>query len=390
MDILRLQDMAIRAIPEIESVVGKIGRAESPLDPAPISMVETIISYQSEFRTDADGRLLTFAYDATQDEFARDDQGELVPDPAGRPFRQWRDEIRSPDDIWEEIARVAAVPGSTSAPKLQPIAARVVMLQSGMRAPMGLKVYAPDLATIETVALEIEGLLKQVPAISPAAVLADRIVGKPYLEVAINRDAIARYGIMISNVQNVIEMAIGGKPITTTVEGRERYPVRVRYQRELRDSIEGIEGIEAILVAAPDGTQIPLKQLAQINYTRGPQAIKSEDTFLVGYVIFDKQPGFAEVEVVEQANAFLRSKIASGELVIPAGVSYKLTGSYENQVRAEKRLSLVLPISLFAIWLILYLQFKRVAVTLLVFSGIVYAWSGGGHPRVAVWATVVS
>lgn len=374
MDVLRLQDMAIRAIPEVESVVGKIGRAESPLDPAPISMIETIITYRSEYRTDADGRILSFAYDDARQAFVRDAAGQLVPDSDGRPYRQWRDTIHSPDDIWAEIARAAAVPGSTSAPKLQPIAARVVMLQSGMRAPMGLKIYGPNLPTIEQVALQIEGLLKQVPAIEPAAVLADRIVGKPYLEVAIDRDAIARYGIRIQAVQDVIEVAVGGKPITTTVEGRERYGVRVRYQRELRDSIEGLE---AILVAAPDGTQVPLKQLAHINYTRGPQAIKSEDTFLVGYVIFDQKPGFAEVEVVEQADAFLKSKIASGELTIPTGVSYKFTGSYENQIRAEKRLTIVLPIALFAIFLILYFQFKRVAVTLLVFSGIAYAWSGG-------------
>ncbi len=374
MDIMRKQDMAIRAIPEVERVVGKLGRAESPLDPAPISMIESIITYQSEYRTDAEGRLLTFAYDPAAARFKRDADNRLIPDPDGRPYRQWRDSIRSPDDIWREIARVAAVPGSTSAPKLQPIAARVVMLQSGMRAPMGLKVYGPDLATIEQVALQIEGLLKQVPSINPDAVLADRIVGKPYLEVAIDRDAIARYGIKIQTVQDVIEVAIGGKPITTTVEGRERYPVRVRYPRELRDSPTAIEDI---LVAAPDGTQIPLKQLARLNYTRGPQAIKSEDTFLVAYVIFDKQPDTAEVEVVEQADAFLQSKIASGELTIPAGVSYKFTGSYENQVRAEKRLSIVLPLALFAIFLILYFQFKRVTVTLLVFSGIAYAWSGG-------------
>ncbi len=374
MDILRLQDMAIRAIPEVESVVGKIGRADSPLDPAPISMIETIITYKSEYRADADGRLLTFAYDEDAETFRRDAAGELVPDPEGRPFRQWRDEIQSPDDIWAEIARVAAVPGSTSAPKLQPIAARVVMLQSGMRAPMGLKVYGPDLATIEEVSLQIEALLKEVPSVEPAAVLADRIVGKPYLEISIDRAAIARYGIKIQAVQDVIEVAVGGRPITTTVEGRERYPVRVRYLRELRDSIESLE---SILVAAPDGTQIPLRQLASISYTRGPQAIKSEDTFLVGYVIFDKKPGFAEVDVVEQAGAYLQSAVDRGELRIPAGVSYRFTGSYENQLRAEKRLRIVLPIALFAIWLILYFQFKRVAVTLLVFSGIAYAWSGG-------------
>ena len=212
------------------------------------------------------------------------------------------------------------------------------------------------------------------PAIKAEAVLADRIVGKPYLEIDINRDAIARYGVKIKMVQDVIEVAIGGKTITQTVEGRERYPVRVRYQRELRDTIESIE---EILVATPDGAQIPLRELATINYTRGPQVIKSEDTFLVGYVIFDKRDGYAEVEVVEQAQALLQDRIDSGELNIPAGVSYKFTGSYENQVRAEKRLSIVLPIALFAIWLILYFQFKRIATTLLVFSGILFAWSGG-------------
>jgi Cu(I)/Ag(I) efflux system membrane protein CusA/SilA len=239
---------------------------------------------------------------------------------------------------------------------------------------MGLKVFGPDLQTLEKTALDIEAFLKQVPSVKSEAVFADRIVGKPYLEIAIDRDAIARYGVKIKMVQEVIETAIGGKAITQTVEGRERYPVRVRYQRELRDDIESIEGI---LVAAPDGTQIPLREIATIQYVRGPQVIKSEDTFLVGYVIFDKRDGFAEVEVVEQARDFLRQKIDSGELSIPAGVSYAFTGSYENQVRAEKKLWVVLPIALFAIWLILYFQFKRLHVTLLVFSGILFAWSGG-------------
>jgi len=374
MDVLRKQDMAINAIPEVESAVGKLGRVESPLDPAPISMIETIISYKSEFITDEDGRILTFAYDKSKDRFERDGADELIPDDNGSPFRQWRDHIESPDDIWDEIVKAATIPGTTSAPKLQPIAARIVMLQSGMRAPMGLKVYGPDLETLEKVALDIEANLKQVPSIKAEAVLADRIVGKPYLEIDIDRDAIARYGVKIKMVQDVIEVAIGGKPITQTVEGRERYPVRVRYMRELRDTIESIE---EILVAAPDGTQIPLRELAAINYLRGPQVIKSEDTFLVGYVIFDKRDGYAEVEVVEQAQDFLQQKIESGELNIPAGVSYKFTGSYENQVRAEKKLRVVMPIALFAIWLILYFQFKRVSTTLLVFSGILFAWSGG-------------
>ncbi len=374
MDVLQKQGMAINAIPEVELAVGKLGRVESPLDPAPISMIETVINYQSEYVTDEDGRILTFAYDAGKETFRRTDDGQLIPDEDGRPFRQWRDEIESPTDIWDEIVKAASVPGTTSAPKLQPIAARIVMLQSGMRAPMGLKVFGPDLQTIETVALDIEGLLKQVPSITSEAVLADRIVGKPYLEIEIDRAAIARYGIRITTVQDVIEVAIGGKPITQTVEGRERFPVRVRYLRELRDTIESIE---KTLVSAHDGTQIPLRQLATIEYIRGPQVIKSEDTFLVGYVIFDKREGYAEVDVVEQAQRFLQEKVDVGELIIPAGVSYKFTGSYENQVRAAKRLSVVLPVALFAIWLILYFQFKQVSTTLLVFSGILFAWSGG-------------
>lgn len=374
MDVLRKQDMAINSIPEVESAVGKLGRVESPLDPAPISMIETIITYKSEYIEDQNGRIQTFAYDSATNTFERDEDGVLIPDKDGRPFRQWRDEIESPDDIWEAIVSAASIPGTTSAPKLQPIAARIVMLQSGMRAPMGLKVFGPDLETLEEVALDIEGYLKQVPSIKPEAVLADRIVGKPYLEIDINRNAIARYGIKIAAVQDVIEVAVGGRPITQTVEGRERYPVRVRYMRELRDTVEAIE---SILVAAPDGTQIPLRELASINYERGPQVIKSENTFLVGYVIFDKRDGYAEVEVVEQAQQFLQEKIDIGELDIPSGVSYEFTGSYENQVRAEKRLRVVLPIALFAIWLILYFQFKRVSETLLVFSGILFAWSGG-------------
>jgi Cu(I)/Ag(I) efflux system membrane protein CusA/SilA len=374
MDVLQKQDMAINAIPEVEMAVGKLGRVESPLDPAPISMIETVVNYKSEYLTDDDGRILTFAYDSGKQTFLRTDEDQLIPDDDGRPFRQWRDEIESPTDIWDEIVKAASIPGTTSAPKLQPIAARIVMLQSGMRAPMGLKVFGPDLETIEKVALDIEGFLKQVPSITSEAVLADRIVGKPYLEIDIDRDAIARYGIKITTVQDVIEVAIGGKPITQTVEGRERFPVRVRYLRELRDTIESIE---ETLVSAHDGTQIPLRQLATIEYVRGPQVIKSEDTFLVGYVIFDKEDGYAEVDVVEQAQRFLEDKVDSGELLIPAGVSYKFTGSYENQLRAAKKLSVVLPVALFAIWLILYFQFKQVSTTLLVFSGILFAWSGG-------------
>ncbi len=374
LDVLQKLDQATAAIPEVESVVGKLGRADTPLDPAPISMIETIINYKPQYILDAQGRRARFRFDPAAGRFARDEQGDLIPDPDGRPYRQWRDHIQSPDDIWRAIEQACRLPGTTGAPRLQPIAARLVMLQSGMRAPMGIKVKGPDLETIEQVGLQLEQLLKQVPSIEPTAVIADRIVGKPYLEIRIDREAIARYGLGIRQVQQVIEVAIGGKTVTQTVEGRERYPVRVRYQRELRDSIETLG---QVLVAAPDGTQVPLAQVAQIVYTPGPQVIKSEDTFLVGYVLFDKKPGYAEVDVVEHAQAFLKQKQAEGELALPAGVSYSFAGNYENQIRSQQTLAVVLPVALGVIFLILYLQFRSTITTVLVFSGIIVAWAGG-------------
>lgn len=374
MDVMQLQDKAIKTIPEVESVVGKLGRVESPLDPAPISMYEDLILYKSEYITNKKGERVRYRFDKKSGDYVRDKEGKLIEDKKGRPFRQWRDEIRTPGDIWKKIVEVAELPGTTSAPKLQPIETRLIMLQTGMRAPMGLKVYGPDLETIEKVGLDIERFMKEVPSVEAPTVFADRIVGKPYVEIDIDRKAIARYGISIKQFQDVIEVAIGGKQVTTTVEGRERYPVRVRYQRELRDSIESLGGI---LIAGQDGAQIPIRQLAEITYIRGPQIIKSEDTFLVGYIVFDMKPGYAEVDVVETASRYLEAKIASGELVIPAGVNYKFTGNYENQIRAEKTLMMVVPVALLLIFIVIYMQFSRLSTTLLVFSGIFIAWSGG-------------
>jgi copper/silver efflux system protein len=374
LDVLQLQDMGFSAIPEVESAVGKIGRAESPLDPAPVSMIETVINYKPEYISDESGHRLTFKFDRANGTFVRDENGELIPDRRGRPYRQWREHIRTPDDIWNEILKAADIPGTTSAPKLQPIAARIVMLQSGMRAPMGVKVRGPSLAAIERVGLQIERLLKEVPGVRSQAVFADRIVGTPYLEIVPDRQALARYGVTIRDFQDVVEVAIGGTQVTTTVEGRERFPVRVRYERELRDQIETMG---RILVPGSGDVQIPLEQVARIEYVRGPQEIKSEDTFLVGYVLFDKEDGHAEVDVVERSRAYLNQKIQEGELVIPPGVNFTFAGNYENQVRAQRTLMVVLPLSLFIIFMVLYLKFKSVVTSTLVFSGILVAWSGG-------------
>lgn len=373
LDVLSTLDRALYSVPEVENVVGKLGRAETPLDPAPISMIESIITYKSEYRQDDSGNPLRFKVDR-DDNFLRDDAGELILDPRGKPFRQWRDHIKDNQDIWDELTRVAELPGTTSAPKLQPIAARIVMLQSGMRAPMGIRIQGSNIDAMEAFGLKIEQLLKEVPSVKSNAVFADRIVGKPYLEIDIHRAAIARYGLSIREVQQVIAVAIGGKHVSTTLEGRERYPIRVRYMREYRDNDESFE---SILVPTKSGAQIPLGQLASINFTRGPQVIKSENTFLLSYVLFDRQNQYAEVEVVEQAQAYLDGKIGSGELIVPEGISFNFTGSYQNQVRATQRMRIVLPLALLSIFVILYMQFKRTSTTLIVFSGIFIAWAGG-------------
>jgi copper/silver efflux system protein len=345
-DVLQKQDIAFSNIPEIDSVVGKLGRADTALDSAPISMIETIINYKPEYSTN--------------------DKGERI--------RNWREHIKSPDDIWREIQQAAQMPGSTSAPKLQPIEARLVMLQSGVRAPMAIKIKGPDLKSIEAFGLELEKVLKTVPNVESSAVFADRVVGKPYYEIHIDREAISRHGIKLNNVQKAIMMTVGGMEVTQTVEGRERYAVRMRYQRERRDSIEALDTIR---IDSPNGYQVPLTQIAEITYVRGPQVIKSEDTFLTSYVIFDKQIHVSEMDAITQAKESMALQIASGELKVPNGISFEFTGNYQNLIRSEKTLKLVLPLALWLIFMVLYLQFSSVALTALVFSGILIAWSGG-------------
>ena len=398
--VLQQLDMAVASIPEIKTVVGKAGRTESALDPAPLSMYENVILYKSEYALNEDGKRQRFKVDKNgffvlkdgslvrnpnhktdedtdhsnhKDVFFVQDQ-DLIPDSKGEFYRNWRPEIKSPDDIWNEIVRVTKFPGVTSAPKLQPIETRLVMLQTGMRAPMGIKVKGQDLRKIEAFGIELEEILKHAEGVKVEAVFADRIVGKPYLLIDINRERLARYGVSIEEVQEILEVAVGGMALTQTVEGRERYGVRVRYPRELRANPEDLENM---YVPVENGNPVPLGELVEVRYEQGPQMINSEDTFLVGHVLFDKLEGYAEVNVVENAQDLIKEKIASGELVVPQGINYQFTGTYENQLRAEKTLSVIVPLALAIIFLILYFQFRSVATSLMVFSGIAVAFAGG-------------
>ncbi|APU67708.1 Cobalt-zinc-cadmium resistance protein CzcA [Christiangramia flava JLT2011] len=385
---VRKLDLATSNIPEVDVAVGKLGRVESALDPAPVSMFENIINYKPEYILSTSGKPMRFKVDDDENFIlksgdtlsnldaisAKTTREQLIADEDGEYYRNWRPEIQSPDDIWDEIVKYTDLPGVTSAPKLQPIETRLVMLQTGMRAPMGIKVFGPDLQTIQDFGIKLENLLKQVPSVKTEAVFADRVVGKPYLELDIDRNAISRFGLSIEDVQKTIETAVGGMEITSTVEGRERFPVRVRYPRELRDNPESIK---QILVPTSSGAQIPLGDLAEVKYTRGPQMIKSENTFKVGYVLFDKRENFAEVNVVNDARDFIQQKIDNGELQVPAGISYKFSGNYENQVRAVKRLAILIPICLIIIFLLLYFQFKTVIASTIHFSGVFVAFAGG-------------
>jgi Cu(I)/Ag(I) efflux system membrane protein CusA/SilA len=450
-------DKRLSAIPEVEVAVGKWGRVNSALDPAPIQMFENTINYRSEYILDENGHRMKFKVDKkgnyilnlpkikttletdgnkedlnrnkveinrTEDDingneidindveevtFKKENKAFfvlinnkwfsirpdtqhistyfnvfqylsnninsfLVSDDNGEYFRQWRPEIKKPLDIWNEIVKVTDIPGLTSAPKLQPIETRLVMLSTGMRAPLGLKVYGPDLNSIEEAGLLFEKALKEVPSIKASAVFYDRAVGAPYLEIKLNREAMARYGMSVNQVQEILQVAVGGMTLSTSVEGRERFPLRVRYARELRDNPDDIK---KILVPAMNGVQIPLGEIADIDYTRGAQMIRSENTFLVGFVIFDKTEGKAEVDVVNEAGKIIKEKIDSGEIKLPHGVTYKFAGNYENQLRATKRLAIVIPISLIIIFLLLYFQFRTITASFIHFSGVFVAFSGG-------------
>ncbi|MFZ2282089.1 MAG: efflux RND transporter permease subunit [Prosthecobacter sp.] len=367
------QDMAIASVPEVESVVGKLGRAESALDPAPIGMMESIIILKPE------------------------DEWRHVP--VKRWFSNWPGWLKAPlawiapehrqitkNEILTELQEKTAIPGVLPT-FLQPIQTRLVMLQTGFRAMMGVKIYGGDLKEIEHIGLQIESLLKEVPGTTD--IVADRIVGKPYLEFHIDRDRIARYGVNIRDVQDVIEVAIGGMNLMESVEGRERYPIRVRYLREFR---EDIPELEKILVPTSSGAQIPLAQVVTIKSVLGPQEIKGERGLLVGYVTMNTRDR-DEVSVVEDAEKLLQAALKDGRLKLPAGYYWEWSGQFENQMRATKRMQILVPVCIVIMFVSLYLGFRRKWIAPVIFMDVIVSLAAGflllplwgANLSVAVW-----
>ncbi|KPM30368.1 Putative cation efflux system transmembrane protein [Croceitalea dokdonensis DOKDO 023] len=382
--ILKQLDMAVSSLPEVAYVVGKAGRVDSPLDPAPMSMYENLISYKPEYWLDKNGAPIRFKtngkgqFETVSGTFVTAGSStkikDLIPDENGEYFRNWREHIRTENDIWKEISAVTKLPGVTAAPKLQPIETRLVMLQTGMRSNLGIKVKGQHLEDIERFGLLLEKELRTVKGIAPESVFADRITGKPYVSITIDRHKVARYGISIESLQQTLEVAVGGKVLSETIEGRERYGIRVRYPRELRQSPEDLNNV---YIDVDEGAPLPLRDFVDITYEKGPQSIKSEDGFLVGYVIFDKDTSISEVTAVQRVREHLEKQERQGNLVIPTGLSYSFSGSYENHLHATKTLSWVIPAVLLLIALILFIQFKSVNIAFMVFSGVAVAFAGG-------------
>ncbi|MGB1219505.1 MAG: efflux RND transporter permease subunit [Flavobacteriales bacterium] len=392
--ILKALDISISNIPEIELVVGKAGRVESALDPAPLSMYENIVQYKSEYIVDEKGLPIRFKVDENLRFISRSGEkianpnldsdvkhppktlkaSTLIPDHQGEYYRNWRPEIETPDDIWNQIAKASALPGITAAPKLQPIETRILMLQTGVSAPMAIQLKGDNLETLEYFGSSLESLLKQTEGVDIQKVYAEKNIGKPYLNIELRRDQLQRYGLSVADVYRELDIAIGGQILTQSIDGRSRYNIRLRYPRELRSEPEALK---QIYIPIEGNKTLPLSELADIVFQKGPQSIKSENGFLTTYVLFDKLDDYEELKLVSDLKNKINLAIENGEIILPNGVQFDFIGSYQNQLHAEKTLAFVIPIALLLIFLILYVQFRSLAISLMIFSGVAVAFSGG-------------
>jgi Cu(I)/Ag(I) efflux system membrane protein CusA/SilA len=345
--LLQIMDQKLRAFPEVDHVFGKAGRAETSTDPAPFSMMEVVVELKSK--------------------------------------EQWRPGL-SYEGLVDEMDRALKIPGVTNAWTM-PIKARIDMLTTGVRTPVGIKIFGPDLKQIEQIGEHLEMVLKEVPG--TRSVYAERVSGGYFLDFEINRDEIARYGLKLMDVGKIIETAIGGENIATTIEGRERYPINVRYLRELRDDPEKLK---RVLVDTPTGVQVPLAQLATLRFVNGPPMIRDENGMLAGYVFLD-MTGRDVGGYVEDLK-----RVVAAQVELPPGYTIAWSGQYEFMERAKARLKFVVPLTLIIIFVIFYFTFQSVAKTCMVMVGVPLSLVGavwylsilGYNMSIAVWVGLIT
>ncbi|WP_413989761.1 efflux RND transporter permease subunit [Labrys okinawensis] len=325
--LLQTQDRIIKSFPEVASVYGKAGRADTSTDPAPSEMFETVINL--------------------------------------KPKDQWRPGVTT-DSLTAEMDRALQFPGVSNAWTM-PIKARTDMLATGIRTPVGIKVLGRDLGEMEKVAREIETVMRNVPGTSSA--YAERVVGGYYLDIVPDRDALARYGLMVGNLQDTVSMALGGDTVTTTVEGRERYTVNVRYPRDLRSDPQSIAG--DVLVSMPNGGTVPLGGVAKVELARGPTSIRTENGQLALYIYVDMHDRDLGSYIADA------QKAVADNVHFPPGTYVQWSGQFEYLQRAEAKLKIVVPVTLMIIFLLLYLNFGRLTETLIVMLSLPFALVGG-------------
>jgi len=325
-ELLQQTDKIIKSFPEVESVFGKIGRANTATDPAPLTMIETTITLKDK--------------------------------------TEWRPDMTM-DKLIEEMNNAVQFPGLTNAWTM-PIKTRIDMLSTGIKTPVGIKLMGPDLQTLSDLGAEIEAVVRTIPG--TGSVISERVTGGNYVDFTINREAAARYGLTVGDVQDVIMSAIGGMNVTTTVEGLERYPINVRYSRELRDNLPALK---RVLIPTPTGAQIPLSQVAKLEIKKGPAGIKSENARRTAWLYVDLKG----IDVGTYVRAV--KKVVDEKVKFPAGYSIVWSGQYEYMERAAERLRLVIPITLVIIFLLLYFNFKNITESLIIMLSLPFALVGG-------------
>jgi len=369
--LLQMQDRILKSFPEVETVFGKAGRAETSTDPAPFSMMETtvVLKPPEEWRSK----------DRWYSSWAPEWLKALV-------FRRLSPDRLTWDELTAEMDKALQIPGTTNAWTM-PIKARIDMLTTGVRTPVGIKVYGADIKQIEALGSKLETILRDVPG--TRSVYAERVAGGYFVDFDLKRDELARYGLSVATVQDVIMSAVGGENVTTTIEGRARFPVNVRYPRDLRDDLDRLG---RVLVMTPSGAQIPLSQVADVKTVTGPSMIRNENGLLAGYVFVDMTGGDVG-GFVERAKAAV-----ARNLTLPSGYSLEWSGQYENMLRVRERLKVVVPITLFLIFFLLYMNtksaFKASIVMLAVpFSVVGAVWLMyilGYNVSIAAWVGMIA